>query len=357
VRFVWGSRVLALTGSDAGVTGVRHGAGDDTTDLDSALVVDCSGRGSRANTWLRANGFGELGKSSVYIDVRYVTCNYARPPNDLTGYLVRHYPIHKLGAALLPVENDQWLLSLSGRFGAYAAKDQAGFMASAGELPIAEVQDLLRDRAPTTPVTAYTFAHNEMRHYDALPRVPQGFIASGDSALALNPLYGPGMTSALAQADLLDKALASIADAGESTAGISAAFIPRQAALLIEPWQLATIGDTIYPETTGDLPANIATLRARDEALNTLAVDAAEIARLIFQVSQFSLSPTVLRRPDITARVDALITRSDKHRRCSEPRLTRLPSPRSVPDKTDMDRYATNARPCGEARAKPDDRR
>ena len=139
--------------------------------------MDATGRGTRTAAWLTDLGFGTLTKSTVYIDVLYMTCNYQRPADDFSGYVVRHYSHDKLGAALLPVENEQWFLSLSGRFGVYARKDHEGFMSSGAKLPIPEIHDLLAHRAPITPATAYPFAYNELRHYPA-------------SNVCLSALYG-----------------------------------------------------------------------------------------------------------------------------------------------------------------------
>ena len=309
--FAWEHRVLKLSGSDAGVTGVVCEKEGTETQIDAALVVDATGRGTRAGSWLEELGFGGLEISSVYIDVRYVTCNYTRPPDDLRGVIVRHYPHCKLGAALLPVENDQWLLSLSGRFGVYARKDPAGFMASAAELPIADVHELLVDRPATTPVTAYNFAHNEVRHYATLPRLPAGFVALGDSVLALNPLYGQGMTASLAQAELLGDTLAGLLDQGApAPSAIGEAFIPRQAEFVAEPWRRALIGDTIFTEARGDLPADLDAIRARDAALTALAAEDVEVARLVARVTQFATPAAALERADIAERVEAKLAQA-----------------------------------------------
>ena len=305
VTFAWGHRARRLAGSESRVTGVvcEHEGVEHA--FDAGLVVDASGRGTRAGAWLRDLGYGELRKSSVFIDVRYVTCNYTRPPDDLSGVIVRHYPHCKLGAALLPVENDQWLLSLSGRFGVYARKDHEGFMASAAELPIPDVHDMLSGRPATTPVTAYNFAHNQLRHYEAMQRLPSGFVAIGDSALALNPLYGQGMTSALAQAELLGNTLSELLEDGATDAAtVSAEFIPRQAEFLAEPWRRALLGDTIFSEAHGDLPGNLDEIRARDAALAAVAAEDREVAKLLAQVTQFAAPAAELARPEIVRRVD-----------------------------------------------------
>lgn len=307
IEFAWEHRVRGLAGSDSAVTGVHCDHAGESRLIEADLVVDATGRGTRSAAWLRELGFGELAKSSVYIDVRYVTCNYARPPDDFAGYLVRHYPHHKLGAALLPIENDQWLLSLSGRFGVYARKDHAGFLASAAELPISEVHDLLAGLEPTTAVTAYNFAHNERRHYERLERAPVGFVALGDSVLALNPLYGQGMTSAAAQAELLGRTVGELAAEGVDAPAVSEAFIARQAAFVDEPWHRAQLGDTIFAEAHGDLPDNLEALRTRDRALAQLAGQDREVGRILAQVTQFAAPASDLARPDIVARVDEIV--------------------------------------------------
>ena len=291
----WQARVLDLQISADKVTGITCQHGETTTHLECALAVDASGRGTRLGKWLSKAGFPEPAVSSIHVDVRYATALYERPPGDdsIMGYVIRHYPMDKLGAALLPVENNQWLLSLSGRFGVYPGKDQAAFMASASTLPIPDVHELLKEVPATTDVTAYTFSHNEVRHLT--DDMPAGILPVGDTVIALNPLYGQGMTSSIKQADLLHHSLSTL-PAGKpfDSQSLTKRHIPAINRFSEPPWKRAVLGDTIFSEASGDIPASVIQWREEEKRLNAMAAEDPNVARLIFEVAQFAESPEKL---------------------------------------------------------------
>jgi len=289
VRLLWQARVTDLLFEGGAVCGVEYAlAGGKPTMSDAVLVVDASGRGTRLGQWLGGAGFKTPGVSAIHVDVRYATALYERPAggDSEVGYVVRHYPMDKLGAAMLPVENDQWLLSLSGRFGVYPGKDPTSFLESAAALPVPEVADTLKDATATTGVSAYTFSHNEVRHFD--DDMPVGIMPVGDCVISLNPLYGQGMTSAIAQADLLHQTLASFETSHFDAAHLTARHIPKISAFSAPPWKRAVLGDTIFSEASGDIPEELDAWRHQEKQLNALAAKDPKVANLVFQVAQFA---------------------------------------------------------------------
>ncbi len=284
VTFLDHTLVKGVTGDGSQISGIRYLRDGETGELDADLIIDASGRGSRFPGWLEGLGFPRPDKSRIHVDVRYATCLYERPagPEGEHGIVVRHYPMDKLGAALLPVEEDQWLLSLSGRFGVYPGKDHVAFLDSAQSLVIPDVYDLLAERRPTTEVSAYTFSHNEVSHFDAA-RLPRGYVPVGDTVIALNPLYGQGMTSAIFQACLMDDSLKDFAENDFHEAHLS-----RINEFSGPPWKRAVLGDTIFNEASGDIPDNVDQWRQEERDLAALAASDKSIANLIFQVAQFA---------------------------------------------------------------------
>ena len=295
IKLLWNTRVQDLLFDGDAVAGVAYTVGADAPTKDSAaLLVDASGRGTRLRKWLTGADFPAPSVSSLHVDVRYATSLYERPPGPESeiGFVIRHYPMDKLGAAMLPVENDQWLLSLSGRFGVYPGKDPESFLASAATLPVTEVADALHNVPATTGVTAYTFSHNEVRHYG--DGMPAGILPIGDSVISLNPLYGQGMTSALVQADLLHQTLSSSAGNRFDAQQLTAQHLPRISHFSAPAWKRAVLGDTIFSEASGDIPAELGVWRKQEAQLNALATADPEVANLIFQVAQFAEPPETL---------------------------------------------------------------
>ena len=102
--------------------------------------------------------------------------------------------------------------------------------------------------------------------------MPVGYVWLGYSVMALNPLYGQGMTSTGAQADWLARTVGELAAASADVTDIAETFIERQAELLAKPWARVQLSDTIFSEAmaicqiisknSGHLPRRIVRLGA-----------------------------------------------------------------------------------------------
>jgi 2-polyprenyl-6-methoxyphenol hydroxylase-like FAD-dependent oxidoreductase len=85
VQFLDRCSVTRLKTSDERITGVvlqHHSGQQRVEELAASLVVDASGRGSRAPQWLASLGYGQVEETSVKIDVGYASRIY-RCPNQL----------------------------------------------------------------------------------------------------------------------------------------------------------------------------------------------------------------------------------------------------------------------------------
>jgi 2-polyprenyl-6-methoxyphenol hydroxylase-like FAD-dependent oxidoreductase len=86
VRISDKSTVDGLDAADGRVTGVRvRGESGESGPVAADLVVDASGRGSRAPAWLRDLGYAAPEVSEVRTDVIYVTRHYRISPGQLDG--------------------------------------------------------------------------------------------------------------------------------------------------------------------------------------------------------------------------------------------------------------------------------
>ncbi|QIK11093.1 FAD-binding protein [Streptomyces sp. ID38640] len=258
VEVLEATEATGLTGDAGRVTGVRvrsrDGApgGRSERELPAALVVDASGRGSRAPQW-----FTELGRSApqeetVDAGIAYATRMY-RPKDPATapdaGVNVPGWPECPRGAAYVPVEDGKWLLTLSGVRGHHPPTDAAEFTAFSATIGDPYVHELLDRAEPLSPVHGFRDTCNRRRHFERPGALPKGFLVLGDAGCTFNPVYGQGMSVAALGALAVRTTLA---DGGGLRPGITAE-AQRAVARSVEPAWLAAVGaDRPYasPEDT-----------------------------------------------------------------------------------------------------------
>jgi 2-polyprenyl-6-methoxyphenol hydroxylase-like FAD-dependent oxidoreductase len=297
-----GCRVLGLLCRDDRIVGVvvRDGEGGDAT-IEGDLVIDASGRGSRVRRWLADLGYGEPHASQINVDVRYVSCLAKIPPG---------YPDARIGMRIrkgsrmggcLPVENDQWIISLSGRFGDHPPTELAGFIQYAeGYTP--EIAERIR-AGEIGELTSYHFPSSLHWHYEAMTRFPDGFLPIGDTVMCLNPMYGQGMATAGYQARILAGELSSRHNSGRGLDGLGGTILPRYVEALRYPWMAVALGDFEFDQTTGDRPPCLSESARFARALAELADNDAEVHRISLRVQQLLDPPEALDHSGIRERV------------------------------------------------------
>lgn len=252
VRFLEGcdvSGLLASEGRDR-VTGVRLARrGDDgEAHLTAELVVDATGRGSRAPAWLAELGYDGPEEEQVRVNVGYTSREYRRSPGQLPGLLgfaVAGSPPDGRNGAVIAYAGDRWGVTLAGYNGDFAPLDDAGFLAFARGMPTPEIYRLIKDAEPLGETVHYRFKANQRRRYDRLARFPEGLLVFGDALSSFNPVYAQGMTVAANEAVVLQACLAQGAD------GLARRFFRAAAPIIEAPWQLAVGNDMALPHVEG----------------------------------------------------------------------------------------------------------
>lgn len=302
VSTLQGCRVLGLSCRKDRIVGiaVRDRRGRDAT-IEGDLMVDASGRGSRSRRWLADLGYDEPHVSQINVDVRYVSC-LAKIP---LGYPDAHIGLRiRKGArtgTCFRVENDQWIVSLSGRFGDYPPTELGGFIQYA-EVFTPEIAQRIR-AGGIGQLSSYSFPSSLHWHYEAMPRFPDGFLPIGDTVMCLNPVYGQGMATAGYQARILAGELSRRRSAGRDLNGLGENILPRCAEVLEYPWMTVALGDFELDQTTGDRPADLDERARFARALAELADNDAEVHRISLRVQQLLDPPEALNRHGIRERV------------------------------------------------------
>lgn len=298
------SRVRALEGTAARVTGVRVDTPQEQGRLLAAdLVIDASGRGSRARTWLQALGVTGIRQAEVDSGLVYATRIFEAPTGaHEAGFPIVNVqsdprvPVPGQTATIVPIENGQWQATLSGTRGGQPTGDPDRFIPFAKGIRDPIVGELLEGKKPLTDV-AVTQGTANRRIYFEKAELPDGFFAVGDAVATFNPLYGQGMTVA-AQGLLAVRSL--LRRQGLAHPGFGREAQRAIAPLVSTAWELATSQDILYPGATGMKPrAGTGLLNAYVNRLMTGATTDEALTAALFKVLTMSSAPTHWLRPSV----------------------------------------------------------
>lgn len=286
---------------------VPREAGDPDV-LEADLVVDTSGRTSKAPEWLSALGFRTPRETVVDAHAGYSSRWYRAPapegrPREWWWkgiWLDSKLPRDPVGGVLFPVERDRWIVTLAGFAKHYPPRGEANFDTAIGRLRSPVLADAVRCAEPISPVYANRQMANRWRHYEKLADPLDGFVALGDSVCAFNPVYGQGMTTGVLSATILDECLGT-QPAGRP--GLSRAFFAAQARIQAGAWGLATGADFSVPGTEGKRPLGFLLSGLYLGALLKVSIEDAHLHRCVGEVLQMIEPPSSLFAPALAGRV------------------------------------------------------
>ncbi|WP_113985585.1 NAD(P)/FAD-dependent oxidoreductase [Spongiactinospora rosea] len=291
VRVAQGVQALGLTGDAGRVTGVRVAG---AAAIGADLVVDATGRRSQGPRWLAEIGGPPIEETTVSTGLAYATRICQAPPglDDLPAIMLHPTPGLPRGATLLPLEDGRWVATLTGTQGSAPPLSEAAFLAFARSLRDPIVAELLAMTTVEGPIRPFRDTANRRRHYERAA-LPAGFVAIGDAAVAVNPLYSHGMSVAALAALRLDGELTS-AEAGP---GLQAALVAAA-----EPsWRMAVARDR-HVSGAADEPEPSAHARKVRARLARARLGSAELAAGLFHAQALIPAPPL----DDAARFHAL---------------------------------------------------
>ncbi|MFI7497576.1 NAD(P)/FAD-dependent oxidoreductase [Streptomyces sp. NPDC049687] len=304
VELLDGTEVVGLEGGAGAVTGVRVREGEDIRVLRAGLVVDATGRGSRASRWLTELGLPPVARREVDSGLAYASRLYLAPEQARSGYpIVNVQPDPRDGRPgragfLLPIEDGRWIVTLNGTRGGEPSPEAEDFVRFAREeLRHPIIGELLERAEPLTGVS-YTRATLNRRHfYERMPLWPENFAVVGDALAAFNPLYGHGLAVAAQSAVLLRDL---VRRHGWGAAGLARRVQRAVARPAGAAWDLAVGQDVFYPGATEGGP----TVRDRLAAgyvsrLMLTATGNGRIARRVTDVTSLERGPEVLLAPSV----------------------------------------------------------
>jgi 2-polyprenyl-6-methoxyphenol hydroxylase-like FAD-dependent oxidoreductase len=175
------------------------------------LIVDSSGRNSKAPQWLEKLGYTPPEEWSIDSFVGYATRTYRQPanfdPDWKTMYIRPTPPGENRGGIILPLEDDRWHVTLIGVGHDYPPTDEDEFLEFARSLPTPRLYEAIQSAEPLSQPSGYRRTKNQVRRYEKLPAYLENFLVSGDAVFAMNPMYALGMTAAAVGSQALDRSL------------------------------------------------------------------------------------------------------------------------------------------------------
>jgi 2-polyprenyl-6-methoxyphenol hydroxylase-like FAD-dependent oxidoreductase len=298
--------VSALTGCEAvgpvfergRVTGVRVVRDGEEEVLAADLVVDATGRGGRARSWLEEMGYPVPVEEKIAVDAAYVSrlVRLTEPfPDQLV--LVGPVPDRPTGFALAEQEGDRWMLTAVGVGGAHPPLDERAYLEFLRAAAPPGVFRVIESAEPLTEPRLHRFPTSLRRRYERLREFPPGLLVFGDALCSFNPIYGQGMTVAALEAEALRRCLR------RGRRDLARRFF-REAARIVDPvWRLNAGGDLALPQVPGHRPVVTRLLNRYVARLQRAAVHDPALARAFIRVTGLLDAPTTLTRPDVAARV------------------------------------------------------
>ncbi|WP_435813479.1 NAD(P)/FAD-dependent oxidoreductase [Streptomyces zhihengii] len=298
------AELLSLTGTPQRVTGLLARTADGTERHFAAdLVVDATGRASRAPDWLRQLGAPAVREETVDAGVVYASRIYQAPAGIDQPIVINIQADPRSGtpgqvATIIPVEGQRWIVALSGTRGGEPTDDPDSYLAFARGVRHPLVGNVLAHAEPLSDIAVTRSTINRRRYWER-SHTPEGFVLVGDAVAALNPVYGHGMSVAALGALALRTQLQRrpILSKGLAAAVQRAVARPTDVA-----WTLATGQDIHYPQSRGRRPTAIdRALGGYVHRVTDASTGSFRVARAVTHVMTLQKGISQLVRPDIVA--------------------------------------------------------
>jgi 2-polyprenyl-6-methoxyphenol hydroxylase-like FAD-dependent oxidoreductase len=306
VRLLTEVDALAPVHEDGRVVGVRwqRRGGSAAETMASALVVDCSGRGSHGPAWLREWGYEPPTEERVQIGLAYTSAYFKRAVGEpllavVIGAATAELPRPSILLAQEPADDGppRWVAGVGGYAGDHVEATREAMALRARQIHSPEIAALAERGEMIGEPTRYTFPHSQRRHYEKLRSFPLGYLAMGDALASFNPIYGQGMTVAASEALALRAALAA------GSEGLASRFFKAAAHVIDTPWQLAVGSDLALPQVPGPRPFPVKLINAYVARVQRVAVHDVVVATAFVKVMHLLAPPPSLFAPAVMWRV------------------------------------------------------
>ncbi len=263
------------------------------------LLVDASGRGSKACTWLKEQGFGEAQVDEVNSQAAYAT-RTVRLPDDLDVdwsclYVMPQSGTNRRSGLIYPIEDGLQVVNLVAYDGLEPPTDPAAFDAFAEALAVPDVAEALKDAEYLSPILRYKAAYHRFIRFDRMAKWPERFIVLGDALCGVNPVYGQGITIIAQEAEVLERQLASF-DARRFQRAVGRT--------VLVPWLMGVVEDLRWPSSSGPIgPLRRRLITRVVEQVHRAGQRDLTVYRVLAEVMHMTKDAQALLRPSIAWRI------------------------------------------------------
>ncbi|MCP2638510.1 FAD-dependent oxidoreductase [Microbacterium sp. HD4P20] len=297
---------LQASGDRSRLTGVTV-RGAEPSMIDADLVVDSSGRTSHAVQWIADLGYPPPAEHEIVSDIVYSTTVVRLPPDalraDIRGVLAPPTPAHPRGAVLLPCDAGLHQIVALAQNASRAPADRDEFLTHLEDATTPVVAEAARRAEFVGEPKPFKVRGTRRVRWEDMASRPEGFVAIGDAVLALNPIYGQGMSVAAVEALAMRDEVARART--DDATGLAGRIQESFRATLDFVFDSGLRSDAHYPATT--LHGVQAPPPPKSRVLGALATEDWKVAVAMRYVSH-DFSAASLQRPEIQARVRAWIS-------------------------------------------------
>jgi 2-polyprenyl-6-methoxyphenol hydroxylase-like FAD-dependent oxidoreductase len=272
--------------------------------FEADLVVDATGRGSPTPKWLTALGYTAPEEEIVKVGVTYTTRPYRRTVGDEQALAYLCSPVsgqERRGGSVFPIDDNRWIVTLSGRHGEAAPTDEPGFLEYARSLPSQDMYHLIQSAKPAGDIVVYKYPASRRRRYELLQHLPARLVVIGDAVCSFNPVYGQGMTVAALEAVTLQGWWQAAVARGQEPDSLD--FFQAIAQVIETPWKLSTEAEKEFLPEAQPTSWVAKWLRSYFARLRQTSQHDPVVALAFIRVTQLLAPPASLFKPHIMGRV------------------------------------------------------
>jgi 2-polyprenyl-6-methoxyphenol hydroxylase-like FAD-dependent oxidoreductase len=281
---------------------VRHLDGDAGEEvIEADLVVDATGRGSRAPAMLERLGYPRVPEDRIKINLGYVTQHYELDDDPWQGDLAIipvAFPDSPRGAIFTKTDHGKVELTVYGLLGDHPPTDQEGFNAFVKSLSVPDIHEALRNARPIDELVPFHYPVTLRRRFERMARFPSGLVITGDAVTSFNPVYAQGMTVAALSALTLRAHLR------RDAAPDPAAYFKDLARSVIDPaWEMTNTVDLGFPGVPGHRSLKIRFVQRYLALVQAAATRDPKVTTAYMRTAGMVDPPQALMRPAMLLRV------------------------------------------------------